>query len=266
MGLWRSRIDGFLYSRGKYILHFDPGNILSDNFVLEDIYYFVSKYNLDTVKFSFSKINSENSIGINDLENMTIFPTRHLKIIYGRPDYDNKENGYKNIFNRLFRANIMTKGFDLVEIDILNAYKNFWEDTWWNELIDRASFSNLIINKLGYVNFYDRNAITELNIKDDTEKNKIIREFIYSWYFDYELLPRDANKTVIMDKLRNFNQINNTYNNVSISINYVNTYFGAYRHFLYILFKDPFIPDEEKDLIKILYNKVPKRKIVYDFY
>ena len=266
MGLWRTRIDGFLYSRGKYILHFDPGDIFSDNFVLEDIYYFVSKYNLDTVRFSFSKINSENSIGINDLENMTIFPTRHLKIIYGRPDYVNKENGYGNIFNRLFRANIMTKGFDLVEIDILNAFKNVWEDTWWNDLIDRVSFSNLIINKLGYVNFYDRNKITELNIKDDTEKNNIIREFIYCWYFDYELLPRDANKTVIMDKLRNFNQINNTYNNVSININYVNTYFGAYRHFLYILFKDPFIPDEEKDLIKILYNKVPKRKIVYDFF
>ena len=64
-----------------------------------------------------------------------------------------------------------------------------------------------------------------------------------------------------MDKLRNFNQINNTYNGVSININYVNTYFGAYTHFVYILFKDPFIPDEEKDLIKILYNKVPKRKI-----
>ena len=265
MGLWRSRIDGFLYSRGKYILHFDPGDILSDNFVLEDIYYFVSKYNLDTVRFSFSKINSENFIGIYDLENMNIFPTRHLKIVYGRPDYNNKEIGYGNIFNRLFRANIMTKGFDLIEIDILNAYKNIWEDIWWNDLIDRVSFSNLIINKLGYVNFYDRNIITNLNIKDDIEKNNIIREFIYCWYFDYELLPRDANKTVIMDNLRNFNQINNTYNNVYININYVNTYFGAYRHFLYILFKDPFIPDEEKDLIKILYNKVPKRK-VNDFF
>ena len=261
MGLWRTRIDGFLYSRGKYILHFDPGDILSDNFVLEDIYYFVSKYNLDTVRFSFSRINQEFSYVINDLQKMNIFPTRHLKIIYGRPDYDNKEYGYGTIFNRLFRANIMSKGFDLIEIDILNANKNIWEDIWWNELIDRASFSNLIINKLGYVNFIDRNAITELNIKDDIEKKNIIRECIYSWYFDYELLPRNANNTVIMDKLRNFNQINNTYNNVSININYVNTYFGAYRHFLYILFKDPFIPDEEKDLIKILYNKVPKRKI-----
>ena len=38
MGCWRSRIDGFLYSRGKYIIHFDMGDIYSDEFVLEDAY------------------------------------------------------------------------------------------------------------------------------------------------------------------------------------------------------------------------------------
>ena len=63
-----------------------------------------------------------------------------------------------------------------------------------------------------------------------------------------------------MDKLRLYSQKNNTYNNLTINLDFVNTYFGAYRHFLYILFKDPFIPDEEKKLIKILYNKVPKNK------
>jgi glycosyltransferase involved in cell wall biosynthesis len=29
-GLWRKRMDGFLYSKGKYILHMDAGHILSD--------------------------------------------------------------------------------------------------------------------------------------------------------------------------------------------------------------------------------------------
>ena len=36
MGLWRSRIDGFLYSRGKYIIFFDPDDLYEDNYILED--------------------------------------------------------------------------------------------------------------------------------------------------------------------------------------------------------------------------------------
>ena len=27
MGVWRTRIDGFLYSRGKYVIHFDAGDL-----------------------------------------------------------------------------------------------------------------------------------------------------------------------------------------------------------------------------------------------
>ena len=149
MGLWRSRMDGFLYSKGKYILHFDPGDILADNFSLEDAFYFVTKYNLDTIRFSFSRINKEPASD-EQLEDMRIYPTKHLKIIYGRPDYDVHEYGYGTIWNRLVRANVIIKGFDLVEIDILNAYKDIWEDVWWNDLIDRVSFSNLIVNKISY--------------------------------------------------------------------------------------------------------------------
>jgi cellulose synthase/poly-beta-1,6-N-acetylglucosamine synthase-like glycosyltransferase len=33
MGVWRSRLDGFLYSKGKYILHFDTGDLFEDNYV-----------------------------------------------------------------------------------------------------------------------------------------------------------------------------------------------------------------------------------------
>ena len=53
MGCWRSRLDGFLYSRGKYVQHFDTGDIFTDNYVLENIYNYVHKYKLDLVRFSF---------------------------------------------------------------------------------------------------------------------------------------------------------------------------------------------------------------------
>ena len=52
LGLWRSRLDGFLYSRAKYIIHFDVDDQYTDNYVLEDSYNLVTKYQLDSVKFS----------------------------------------------------------------------------------------------------------------------------------------------------------------------------------------------------------------------
>jgi len=252
MGLWRTRMDGVLYSRGKYILHFDPGDILSDNFVLEDYYRLVTKYNLDTLRFSF--------LGPKTYDYMRVYPTRHTRIIYGRPNYDVHEFGYGTIWNRLIRASLFTKALNLVEVNILNAYKDIWEDRWWNDLIDRVSFSNLILNKIGYITFKDRNELTEKSIEDNVDKDRTIREFIYNWYFDYELLPHNDNKTVIMDKLHAYNQKNNTYCNLNINLDFLQTFFPAYKQFLIILFKDPFISNEEKVFIKELYTKATKNK------
>jgi hypothetical protein len=56
MGVWRSRMDGFLYSRGKYVIHFDPSDLYEDNYVLEDLYNIIEKYHLDSVKTFFRTI------------------------------------------------------------------------------------------------------------------------------------------------------------------------------------------------------------------
>ena len=50
LGLWRSRIDGFLYSKGKYVILFDSGDLYEDNYVLEDSYKIIKKYDIDSVK------------------------------------------------------------------------------------------------------------------------------------------------------------------------------------------------------------------------
>ena len=53
MGCWRTRLDGIIYSRGKYIILFDAGDLYADNYVLEDAYNVIDKYNLDSCKFLF---------------------------------------------------------------------------------------------------------------------------------------------------------------------------------------------------------------------
>ena len=53
MGVWRTRIDGLLYSNGKYILFFDTGDLYADNYVLEDAFNLIEKYQLDSLRMLF---------------------------------------------------------------------------------------------------------------------------------------------------------------------------------------------------------------------
>ena len=68
MGLWRTRVDGFLYSSVKYVIHFDCEDFYYDNYVLEDIYNLIEKYNLDNIKTVFRSINSYKYLKNNKLE------------------------------------------------------------------------------------------------------------------------------------------------------------------------------------------------------
>ena len=51
MGIWRTSIDGFLYSRAKYYIYFDAEDFYTDNYILEDAYNIIEKYELDSVRF-----------------------------------------------------------------------------------------------------------------------------------------------------------------------------------------------------------------------
>ena len=258
MGVWRTRMDGFLYSNGKYILHFDPGDIYTDNYILEDIYNLISKYNLDTVRFSFSK--TRENINLTTFEKMKIYPQRHTKIVYGRPDYNIYELGYGTIWNRMVRANIFVKGLELVDEFVLNAYKNLWEDMWWNDLIDRVSYSNLIVNRLGYLYLYTHQGAGEPKIRDSIQRDNTIREFIYFWFFDYQLLPKKDNKKVIIDKLRDYNKKDNKFCLLPMRLDFLAGEFYIYELLLTLLINDPYVLDEDKDFIMELYNNYTEIK------
>ena len=51
MGIWRTCLDGFLYSKSKYFIYFDMEDSYTDNYVLEDAYNLTEKYELDSVRF-----------------------------------------------------------------------------------------------------------------------------------------------------------------------------------------------------------------------
>jgi hypothetical protein len=256
MGVWRSRMDGFLYSRGEYILHFDPGDLYSDNYVLEDSYNLITKYNLDTVRFSFSK--TLESITNQTFEQMFKYPPKFTKIIYGIPDYNVHQFGYGTIWNRLVRANIFTKALGLVDEYILNAYKNLWEDMWWNDLVNKVSFSNLIVNRYGYIYLFNSGGAGIPKIRNSLLRDKTIKEFIYFWLFDLELLPVEDNKKSVINKIRDYNREDNKFCRLSMKLDYLNTKFPIYGHLLTLLINDPFVEKDDKIFLRELYKNFTK--------
>ena len=207
MGILRSRIDGFLYSRGKYIIGFDPSDLYEDNYVLEDLYNIMERYKLDSLKFLFRKIGSY--VKINESQ-IPLHLNEKPKIIYNSSNIErSNDNLFKNnnyIWNRIIRSNIFTKGLYLLKDIILNFYKNLCEDEWINYIVNKASFSFAIIERIGYIYLVDGKGVTRMFINPEGQKEKIIKEYLEFLYFDYIMLPENDSKKNIIKKLKKYSR------------------------------------------------------------
>ena len=257
MGCWRSRLDGFLYSRGKYVQHFDTGDIFVDNYVVEDIYNYAVKYTLDSVRFSFQWVSFNNVSSDNFRK---VFRKEYTKIKYGRTDYRLGIFGFGTIWNRLTRANVFSKGLDLVDEYVLNAYKNLWEDAWWNKLANLISFSTLVVNRVGYCYFPSFMGEGMLKVGSRKRQEKAIREFIYFWLFDYQALPKNDSKKVIIDEMRRFTDPENRVRGKIVLISYLKTEFPIYEHLLNTLLDDIYIEKDDKIFIHELLTNYTELK------
>ena len=252
MGLFRSRLNGFLYSRGKYVLHFDAGDLLADNYVLEDLNNLVTKYSLDSVRFKFKtykKSEHNHTYRIKSIH----YSKKNRTIKYGPVKENVHMYGFGTIWNRLVRSNVFTKGLDVLDWYVLNAYKNLWEDTWWNRLSNPVSLSYLIHDRVGYIHFASKDE-NSLKISTREERDKTIREFIYFWLFDYQMLPLDNDKKSIIKKLRAYNMKNGTYFGTPLNLNYLTSNFTGYERLLKILIKYACVKDIERPFLNDLLN------------
>ena len=259
MGVWRARLDGFLYSRGKYILHFDPGDFYADNYVLEDGYNLVTKYNLDSLRFALREVYNKSNIENKNNTKEIFFDNELTSIFYGKIDFQVITVHFGSIWNRLVRTAIFTKGLYLLDESILNAYKNLWEDRWWNQLANEFCYSNLLINRIGYLYFRFDNGEGTVKLQNDEQKFKTIKEFIYFLLFDYQLSPKNSDKKNIIDFLKLFSNKEFQYFQFKLSINYLNKSFPIFYHLIKCLLNDPFVYPEDKKFLQILYYDTKMR-------
>ena len=253
-GVWKSRINGILYSRAKYFITFDMDDYYTDNYVLEDAFYLTQKYHLDSVKFLFFLVDSVET-PYSHIRYKYSFPEKYETIQYEKRNFDVVSPIYGTIWNRLIRTNAYIKGLDLVDHYILNAYKNLWEDRWHNTIINRAGFSYLMINRPGYLYMFNEKGEGKPKLGNPKNNFKQICEFLYFWLFDFELLPKNDNKKSTINTLRYFNNENAKYWDINITLGYINDKFIPYKHLLTELINDNYVENNDKIFIKELLNK-----------
>ena len=252
MGVWRSRLDGFLYSKGKYILHFDTGDLFEDNYVLEDLFDIVEQFNLDSVKMLFRIFY--NISDISNYHSPVKFKRNQSKIVYNVniKKYDKKIFGnHTNIWNRLTKNEIYTKGLYFLSSYTLNIYKNLWEDMWWNKIANKVSDNFLIIKRYGYLYFKDGTGEGSIKLKNEIEKDKKIKEFIHFLYFNYELWPKRDNKKILINRLKLHNETD---------LHDFKTKFCILNNLLKLLIKDRFISIKDKLFLNALLKESIKRE------
>ena len=256
MGLWRTRIDGFLYSRGEYYIFFDISDMYADNLVLYDAYNIAKKFNLDSVKMVF--FISTNNFTQNNKGTFG-FKENYTKIVYGEnvTKYNDEVFNAGHIWTRFTRSSIFAKGLNILSDRVLNAYKNLWEDLWLNKLINIFSYNLLILKR--YSNLYNRDggdsSLGIVKTETEIQRDKQIQEFIYFLYFDYDLLPINNNKKSVIEQIYNYNTSNN------MNLNYFKTNFNILDDILLKLISDPYVLNEDKVKLKLILIESLKRQI-----
>ena len=224
--------------------------------MLLDAFNVIEKYNLDSCKFLFRLIRD-----FNNLNKSSIYFHIGLKprIAYEPKniEYENFKVFYNwgNIWNRLVRANIFTKAFLLLNDLMLNLYKNVWDDVWFNKIVRRASFSYVIFERIGYVYYQDGKGEGSPQSNTKEEKNKIIKEYVGYLYYDYNFCEKNSSKSYIIDKLRDYNEINPKFR-----LNNFESHFEVLNDLLKALINDPWVNTENRTYCQKLLNESIERE------
>ena len=256
MGCWRSRLDGLFYSRGKYLMLFDTGDLYEDNYVLKDAFDMIEKYRLDSVKFLFRMVRTYKNI---KKSRVAFHVNEKSKIIYNTSNIVkfNRQifKGWGNIWTRITRANIHFKGIYLLNDYVLNLYKNFWDDVWFNTYIHKVSFSFIICERIVYVYLDSRKGVGTARLNSEVNRDKHIKEQLGFLYFNYNMLPRINDKKSIVNALRKFNNRKH-----SVNFNFLKSKFDMLYNLINILIGDPYVSKADKNFLNQLLKESKERE------
>ena len=160
-GVYRSRIDAILLSRGKFLILMDPDDIFLNPNLFQDLINYNLKYNLDIIEFTvISYIEKDNNLTI--IKNYYHFHN-FTKSIISQPlldnihYYDNKSGnlsfkvGCRIIWNKIFRRKTIMKSIEYIGKKYYKKYFITAEDTILNLISFHFAKNYSNINLPGYM-------------------------------------------------------------------------------------------------------------------
>jgi len=233
------------------MIFFEADDFYEDNYVLEDFYLLMNKYNLDSLKMIFRIINDYSYL---DSSTIPFHVRGNSKIAYGTENIENLNtevfDGWGNIWNRIFRKNIFIKSLNLLNEKVLNLYQNRHDDYFINKMINKVSFNFLVVEKVGYVYYYDKKGEGTPKLFNEKLRNIEIQQFTSLLYFMHNLLPKNDSKIEVINKLHEYNSEAN-----EIRLNFFRSKFYILNDLINILIEDPYVENNDKIFLNQLLNQ-----------
>ena len=266
LGVYNSRIDAILSSKGRYILLMDPDDMLVNPKLLEEIFKFNLKNNLDIIEFTvicYFEIKDylfykETRLHYHHFSNQIIYQPKLSDIFYYYP----KKGNYsmvqcRNIWNKCIRKSIILNTILYIGKDY---YKKFFitaEDTMINLILFHFANNYSNINIPGYM--YNIRKVSMTHGRKDGKKK-------YYFYYNHLLYVEKLHSY-----LKDFNKDRNFLYYELMEINKqllrMNKYNKKYKQellkFYKKVLKDKYISQKFKENLKNLIPIIIKGK--YNF-
>ena len=216
LGIYISRINGILNSKGLFVLLIDPDDILLNPYLFQKIYEINNKYNLDIIEFVvFYEKEGNNRIIIPVEHRLNHFHSFSEKIInnsqlsnilFFEPSNKNISGLIcRSIWNKIIKKNILLKTINFIGEENYN-YKgfNYAEDTIMNIINFQFANNYTNINVPGYLYNFRKNSISHKNLGSDYNIKISINFLLYLKLLYKYIKSFQKDRNILFNELKEF--------------------------------------------------------------
>ena len=171
LGVYSSRFESILYSKGEYILLMDPDDMILNQNLFQELFNYNLNYNFDTIEFSvyYQKekrkniyLPKENIFNhYHSFKKNIIYQPELSNILFHKPNSNNySEIICRTIWNKLYKKKILIKTLNYIEKEFHNQFLVASDDTPINMIHFQFSnnYSNIFLP--GYLYYLRENSMS----------------------------------------------------------------------------------------------------------